>query len=313
MPKTTLYLILVFFVTSFNIKAQTDSTYIGTFGDVFSVRTYFAKDLLNLLQETNSESEKSGSYVPNNPPKLGLGFSINNTIISLSYGYSFDFMKNKGKSKTRSFDFQFHNYSRKLVVDVYLQRYKGFDWEDDKGNNIRSCPDLRVSQYGANLQYIFNYSKFSYKAAFVHNEQQLKPAGTFLAGIGVYKSKIESDSSFTYRSKHSFDNIQFGLSGGYAYTWIMGKHWYATAAGTMGIGFGYEKLNKIGKNKLEVYPTVTLRASVGYNHKSWALGAYYVGNIVFPSMIDDQSIGIHSGQVQLFAIKRFYKIPFLRK
>lgn len=306
-------LIFLLPLASFYIHAQTDSTYISSYGDVFSVRAYFAKDVLNVIMDSDDRPEESGSYVPNNPPKLGLGFSINNTIISLSYGRSFNFMKDKTRSKTKSFDFQLHNYSRKLVFDLYLQRYKGFDWEDDKGKNIRNCPDLKVSQYGASLQYIFNNRKFSYKAAFVHNERQLKSAGTFLAGISLYKSKIESDSSFTYTDKHLFDNIQLGLSGGYAYTWIMGRHWYATGAITAGVGLGYEKLDNIGKAKLEVSPTVTSRVAVGYNHDSWAFGAYYVGNVVFPSMLNDRSIGIHSGQVQLFAIKRFYKIPFLRK
>lgn len=312
MRKTTLSLILVLLFISPSIYAQTDSTYISSFGDMFSVRTYLSKDLLHLLMDSDADTESSGSYIPNNPPKLGLGFSINNTIISINYGHSFSFLKKKDGIKTKSFDFQLHNYSRKLVLDVYAQRYKGFDWEEDRGNNSLACPDLKIDLYGANLQYIFNHRKFSYKASFVHNERQLKPAGTFLAGISIFKSKIESDSSFTYLGKHSFNNIQVGVSGGYAYTWLMGRHWYATGAGTVGIAFGCEKPEKIRK-RLEVSPSISIRLSAGYNHNSWALGAYYVGNVVFPSMINEQSIGIHSGGIQLFAIKRFYKIPFLRK
>lgn len=100
-------LIFLLSLASFYIHAQTDSTYISSYGDVFSVRAYFAKDVLNLIMDSDDRPEESGSYVPNNPPKLGLGFSINNTIISLSYGRSFNFMKDKQEAKQNRLTFSF--------------------------------------------------------------------------------------------------------------------------------------------------------------------------------------------------------------
>ena len=288
-------------------NAQVDSSYIKTFDHVLSVRFFISKEMLFLNQENSNESK---TYMPNNPPKLGAGMSLNNTILSFSYGYGFDFMRDKELGKTRSFDFQLHNYGRKFVFDLFIQRYKGFYMEDDK-NNITLCPDLKIHQYGLYGQYVFNNKKYSYKAAFVQNERQLKSTGSFLIGGGIYFTNIESDSSFVYMGKNSLDNFQFGLSGGYTYTWVLGRYWDISASTTVGINFGSEKINSFGKQRLEVYPTVFPRFSAGYKHDSWAIGFSYVGNIVFSSVSDELNMGTYSGNFQISFVKHFTVIPLV--
>lgn len=139
--------------------------------------------------------------MPNNPPNIGLGFSMNNTIVNVSYGQGFNFMRDKEKGKTKALDLQIHNYGKKFTFDVFIQRYRGFYAEDESGNVLALYPDLKIRQYGAYGQYIFNNKKFSYRAAFNQNEKQLKSAGSFLIGGGVYFSKIESDSSFVHKKE----------------------------------------------------------------------------------------------------------------
>jgi hypothetical protein len=251
------------------------------------------------------------SYIPNNPPNIGLGITIKNTIIGFSYGYGADFMRDKKYGKTKSLDFQIHNYGQKIALDLFIQQYKGF--YDDEHGGLDLYPDLDIHQYGLSGQYVLNNKRFSYKAAFDQNEKQLKSAGSILAGAGVYLTKITSDSSFVYNGKNTFDNFQFGISAGYAYTWVLGRHWTINASGTVGINFGSEKVSSFGKQKPEVYPTVFPRLSAGYDRDSWALGFSYVGNVTFPSLSDDSSITILSGAVQFSYTKRFDNIPFLKK
>lgn len=306
-----LFLFLTLALSSNLIKAQKDSTYIKSYGYVFSLRGYISKDFLQLIQD--SENGASGTFSPNNVPKTGIGISINNTILSFGYGHSFSFMKDKSKGNTKSFDFQLHNYSQKIVFDLFIQRYKGFFWEEeDNKDNLKICPDLSIKQYGGNIQYVFNNKKFSYKSSFVHNERQLKSAGTFLIGASIYKIKIKADSSFVYKDKNKLTNFQFGVNGGYAYTWA-NRHMYATIAGTLGVNLGGKRFEELLKNKIEVYPSTSIRVSVGYNKRNWTFGGYYVGNILFPVVSDNNPVVLHGGNFQFFVIRRFDKIPFINK
>ncbi len=250
--------------------------------------------------------------MPNNPVNIGLGFAKNNSVLSFSYGYGFDFLRDKSLGKTKSFDFQYHNYGRKFVFDIFIQKYEGF--YVDEGNSMKEyilCPDLNIRQYGAFGQFVLNHKKFSYKAAFNQNEKQLKSAGSILLGIGCYNTDIKSDSSFIFNDKNRLQNFQFGVSAGYAYTWVISKKWFLNGSVTTGINFGSETVNKFGKQRLEVYPTVFPRMSAGYNHKSWALGFSYIGNMIFPSYLDDMEVGVMSGNFQFTYIRRFGDLPFL--
>lgn len=267
---------------------------------------------ISMEQGVEGEIQK---FMPNSPMNLGFGVSLNNTIINLSYGYGLSFMKDNEKGKTRAFDFQIHNYGRKFIIDLFIQKYHGFYTADDTGKNIQLYPDLNIQQYGAFGQYVFNNKKYSYKAAFNQNERQLKSTGSLLLGGGVYFTKIGSDSSFVHKSKNSLRNFQFGVSGGYAYTWVINKRWFASGSATVGANFGTEKINSFGKERIEIYPTFFPRMSVGYNKEKWSLGLSYVHNTIFSSFSDNNNgnIGLSSGNFQIAYILRLNHIPIFGK
>ena len=306
--RTGIFLLFIFSIT--HVEAQTDSSYIKTFEHKLAVKTYLSKNFIFFTQKFKSEEEKT--LMPNNPSNIGLGLSLNNTIINVSYGYGFSFLRNKKQGKTKAFDFQMHNYSRKFVFDLFVQKYRGF-YEESDDKVITLYPDLKIEQYGAYGQYIFNNREYSYKAAFNQTERQLKSAGSFLLGGGVYKTKIKSDTSFIYNAKNTFNNFQFGISAGYAYTWVLGRYWDISTSATAGINIGSEKIQRFGKQKLEVYPTVFPRLSAGYNRHNWSLSFAYVGNLIFPSMSKDASLSLHSGSFQISFTERFDAYPFIRK
>jgi len=307
----TLLRIFLFLIIPVYCSAQIDSTYIRPYGHKMTLLGYAVKDMLFLALET---PEQELAYMPNNPVELGLGIAINNTVLCVAYGYGFDFMRDKELGKTESFDFQLHDYGRKFVFDLFVQRYKGFYMEDEKvkGDYVL-CPDLRVRQYGGNGQYIFNNKRFSYKGAFNQSEKQLRSAGSFLVGAGVYFSKIQSDSSFIYDNRRNIENFQFNINGGYVYTWVLGKRWHITAAATMGISFGSETIGRFGKDRLAISPTVLPRMAAAYNHDKWALSFSYVGNVNFPAFKNDENLGLFAGNFQLTYFRRIADVPFLPK
>lgn len=300
---------LIFLVyNTHSFFAQEKNIYIADYEQKLILSVFTAKEFLNITVEDKNQDVV---YNPNNPVELGLGFSWKNSVLSFAYGYGFDFMRDKKLGKTKSFDLQFHHYNRRFVLDFFLQRYKGFYMEDEKNENeYLLAPDLDLRQYGIHGQYIFNHKKFSYKAAYVHNEKQLRSAGSFLLGGGIYFSRIRSDSSFVYKK---FDNFQFGVSAGYTYTWVINKHWFMNGAITAGINFGSESFSKFGKQKLEIYPTVFPRISVGYDHDTWSLGLAYLSNLTFPVFSEDIKMGLLSGQFLLSYYHRIYDVPILSK
>ncbi|WP_280748308.1 DUF4421 family protein [Parabacteroides sp. PF5-9] len=305
------YLLLFIAFSSCIASAQVDSLFIGSYDQKLMIIGFVAKDFV-FLETIQPQSEQT--YFPNNPARLGVGLSWKNSVLSFAYGYPFDFLREKKFGKTRFIDWQYHHYDRKFVFDLFLQRYKGFYMEDKKRSEpFILSPDLSVRQYGMNANYIVNNKKFSYKAAFVQNEKQLRSAGSLLLGGGIYVTQITSDSSFVYMDRRSFDNFQFGLSAGYAYTWVLGKRWFINGSCTVGINFGSEKVSSFGKQKLEVYPTVFPRMSIGYNHEKWAMSFVYISNITFPSYTEDHSITLLAGKFQLSYIHRIEDLPFLSK
>lgn len=287
--------------------SQEKNIYISDYKQKLIVTGFTMKEFLDI---SLSDQEQNLIYKPNNPLEFGLGFSYKNTFLSFAYGYGFDFMRDKKRGKTESLDLQYHHYSRKYMFDLFMQRYSGFYMEEKDSRDYMLTPDLKLRQYGLHGQYVFNHNRFSYKAAFMHNEKQLRSAGSFLLGGGIYYSQIRSDSSFVYNHLNHF---QLGVSIGYVHTWVFNKHWFVSGAITSGINVGTEKFGRLKSLQLKVSPTVFPRLSIGYDHDSWSLGFIYLSNITFPVFSEDIKIGLLSGRFQLSYYRRIKDVPFLSR
>ena len=304
------YILSLLFCVFFSIStsfAQENNAYITDYKQKLIITGFTAKEFLDISLKNQ---EQNLIYKPNNPLEFGLGFSWKNTFLSFAYGYGFDFMRDKKRGKTESLDLQYHHYSRKYIFDLFMQRYNGFYMEEEGSRDYKLTPDLNLRQYGLHGQYVFNHNRFSYKAAFMHNEKQLRSAGSFLLGGGIYYSQIRSDSSFVYDHLNHF---QLGVSLGYVHTWVFNNYWFLSGAVTSGINVGTEKFGKLKNLQLKVSPTIFPRLSIGYDHDSWSLGLTYLSNMTFPVFSEDIKIGLLSGRFQLSYHRRIYDVPFLSR
>lgn len=292
---------------SINCYSQVDSTYIGSFKQEYAIRPYLIEQFTALSHQDKDDEEIS--YKPNTPYGIGLGITYKKFSISGSYG--FDFMRDKKKGNTKSIDFQYHYYGRKFVLDLFLQDYKGlFTDNDEKDGVYTHYPDIHLKQYGAFAQYVFNGNKFSYRAAFDQDEKQLKSVGSFLLGGGIYFNEAKADSSMVFVDKNYLSNFQFGISLGYAYTWVINKRVYISGSLAVGANIGAESIDKFRKEKAKIYPTIFPRFSAGYNHDSWSVGLYVLNNRVYVLYSDISKLSFDTGAIQLSFIKRFDKLPF---
>lgn len=308
MMKNTNILILLFLFSIFSYS-QTDSSYIKSYDEKYTVQVYAEKKFIFLGDKLEGEYDKM--YIPNNPVNLGLGLSIKNTILSFGYGYGFDFLRDKDKGKTESFDFQYHYYDRRITVDAYFQNYKGFYINDEENDKFLGlAPDLQMKYYSLFSQYVFNGNKFSYKAAVNQSEKQLKSVGSFLLGGGVYYTEVKSDSSFTYKDKNNIHSLQVGVSLGYAYTWVINPKVYISGSVTGGMSVG----NRYGRDYLSIFGNIQPRFFAGYVSNKWSILISMQATMNLPIESEKtRQIQTISGSAQLKYIHRLDYFPILSK
>ncbi|WP_281235498.1 DUF4421 family protein [Flavobacterium gelatinilyticum] len=274
-------------------KAQIDSSYIKTYPQRIRIMGYISSSFIQITDDNEN------NYIPNNRLTAGLGFAIKNTIFSFQPGYGFFPLKdNKEYGKSKTMDFQIHNYGRKMILDLFLQNYKGFYTENNSGEVRNIFPDMSVLHIGAEATYLFNNKKFSSKAAFDLNEIQLQSAGSWLLGGGAYFYNLKGIENGTSNSTSEFENLQLGINGGYAYSWRVDEHWLLSGMVKGGANFGNTP-KAVSKGKMEVYPTAFGRLAGNYQKNNWGLSMIVIiGNkSVYPIQIDKLTLTTISMQL----------------
>lgn len=297
--KTYLFIVITLLLsTSVASAQQADSTFIGFYPQKMWVTGYVST---SNLQVTNG----SKTYIPNYPINAGVGIGIRNTVVNVILGTSIAPLKGKDYGKTKAVDLQVHNYGRHFLMDVFYQRYRGFYTEDR--SDISLYPDLSVQQIGAEGTYLFNGNRFSAKAAFEQSEMQLLSAGSILVGAGAYWHRITPDSKQQPVYNQTFDNMQFGVNGGYAYSWVVDSHWLITGMATIGANFGNE-IESLKDGKLKIYPTAIARAASTYRKEDWSVSFSMLINnkVTYPSI--GNSFNITSVGMQISYVKQLNKI-----
>jgi len=191
-------------------------------------------------------------------------------------------------------DLQLHYYGDRIVFDFFGQRYKGFSLQDDVID--RFYPDIGVLKLGGYLQYNFNYRRFSFPAAFDQSKKQMKSAGTPMASVAFYYTKINADSLYTEEILGNRTNYVFGPSGGYAYTFVFGNNYFATGS----LSFGLHACLDAVSGRAGVCPTFFPRISSGYNGETWALAVTAQYNVVYVSFVegeDEMALGTMDGRI----------------
>lgn len=296
--------------------SQVDSLYIRPFEQNFSLRTYFVQNYTYITQNFNVDNYQDFEYRTNRPLSIGLGVTWNNSSISGSYG--FPFMRDKERGRTHTLAFQYHYYGRKIVLDFVLQRHKGmYKQHEDEDIPFELSPDAKVTQYGVSGFYVFKGNQFSYKSAFDLSELQLRSVGSFILGGGVYKNKIESESSIIITDKRGRvdsissiqKNIQLGVNLGYAYTWIIKHKYFISGSMTVGANIGTESINQVGKHKPDFYPSFNPRVAMGYHGEEWSISASFFDNQIYTFYSKNMNRGINTMSVQMTIVKRLGRQP----
>ena len=208
-------------------------------------------------------------------------------------------------------------------IDGFAQFYKGYynsnpdDFVEWEGEVFPQLPEMRVLSIGLNAFYLFNSEKFSYKAAFVRNQLQLKSAGSFTTGIFGHYDRADTENGFKPKEfpdsiandfdLKSFNTLAIGVTVGYLYTWVISKHFFINVGVTPGFGNQRIELKTLdGEKSVQNAPAaqIAARGAIGYDSKFFYMGM--TGMIIWRNFqYKGYDLDLSTEQFKVFIGKRF--------
>jgi len=308
------------------LKTENDTSYISDRTNDLIARTFVANKFTKYAIGNYSYHNRL-SYMANDNYNVGVG--ANYKYIGLNVGLKLPFVNNDTAKygKTKFFDLQSFVYLRKITLDLYLLSYNGYYLASRSMLNVPPVTnvfprrgDLRTRNIGLNAQYIFNSKRFSFRAAYLQNEQQRKSAGSFLAGAGIHVIRVRADSSLipsdikydAYFGGDSYTGsniVSLGINGGYAHTFVI-HNYFITAALLGGAGLNYTAIMSAlpsgSERSLDLQLNGIVRLAAGYSSSTYFAGVQYINFINRNNApFDGTWQEVQTGNVRFTLAKRF--------
>ncbi|MCU0450907.1 MAG: DUF4421 domain-containing protein [Bernardetiaceae bacterium] len=281
----------------FTVQAQPDSgqVYIKTYDEHLIPKLFANYRRLGLTLRAQNDRQRQIDYHPNVVGTVGVGLVFKRIAINVGFKGAQQETQNLTRGESRYFDLQINRFGRKLGFDAYYQDYAGYFLASPGktyGTNWTSPiypqrPDLELSNASLNVYWVFNSERFSYRAAFVHDERQLKSAGSFILTGSVSYLETFADSSLVPTALQpvfgpGFDRgnfINFALVPGYAHTFVLGKRFYFNISASASLGLQHRHFalkEQTTTRSFAPVPRFIGRAALGYNGDRFfgALTAY---------------------------------------
>lgn len=258
-----------------------------------------------------------------------IGFGAHYKWLGVNFSFQMPLVNSDDRhyGNTRFFDLQSYLYLDKIAVDLFILSYKGYYLANNdvllvKPSNGRLIrPDLITGNYGANFQYIFNNEKFSYRAAFVQNQCQMRSAGSVIVGGAAHFTRVKADSAviplntlgdefFMQQLFNKSGGVAIGVNAGYAYTQVIRRHFFITGSFLAGTGVNYTwmKTDATGVKDATINMQLhgIIRCAAGYNTERFFIGAQYINFISRNNgIVKDAWQQLQSGNIRLTYARRF--------
>ena len=281
----------------------------------------------NDLELINTKNNQSILLKPYGISSLGFGFNYKWLGLGIAFGLPATPEEKAKFGKTKRFDFQLNIYSRKFVIDAFIQQYNGYyivnptdyipTWND---SIMPQLPTMETTSASVGGYYVFNHKKLSYKAAYVRNAVQKKSAGSFLLGgffsldYAGFPTGDTAQFVPTYFSQESQDSLPFnayrsistGISFGYTYTLVLWKKFFANVSLIPGVGSKNLIIYKNGQayEERSAAGRFNGRVAIGFESKHFLIGLTsntITGNFDF----QHYQLKPSTSNVKFFIAKRF--------
>ena len=301
-------------------QASWDTTYFDDYTDQLTTRFYFSQKYVSLVLD-NDNDDLDLTYRPNTTFNMGIGASYDWFTLNLAYGFGF-LNQDEERGETDYLDLQAHFYGQKVNIDLFGEFYTGYyltpEGKASDNGSFYLRPDLKVTELGAAVQYIFNDRKVSFRAASLQNQRQKKSAGSFLLGLEFYFGLLRADSSVyptmivrDSLNHNQADYFEFGPNFGYVYTLVFLKNFFLTASAAINIDYGITNYyNNDGSfTEKGISPNAMFRAFAGWNTPKNAVSLVYTNNNVSLTSPENTQVGINTGNFRINYVRRFIPGP----
>lgn len=311
-------------------KIDWDTNYYVSYYEEITLRWYSSVKYTG-FRILNKDEKQNLLYLSNKNYITGAGVTYSWFTLNIGINY-YPLINNDDDvyGFTDYLDLQTHIYLRKFIFDIYAQVYEGnylansanvlSDWPEKDTFQLR--PDITTWTIGFNAQYIFNWKKFSFKAAYNQNEWQKKSAGSWVVGANAFFYINEGDSSLIPQNLKNTDLFNgldykkqsvsnFGLSAGYYYTLVLSKHFFISAGLAIGPSLGYtwldnQNIDKTSFSNVALNLNAMTRVSLGYNSEQFFAGFSFLQQ-TFLNRIPSDFIwnNFHTGNARIYFVYRF--------
>jgi len=302
------------------VPEKEDSTYIKSFRNHFTVYTFLSRKYTSIKQP-GAPGVPAFRYLPNNTYSVGLGFAYRYYSLSLGIGLQSLNRDKDLRGETRLLDLQTNIYTRKWIVDLSAQFYKGY-YLSNKGfvpqqENYWLAPDLRLRLLGGSAYYVLNHKNFSFRASNALNEWQQKTSGSLLLGLEAYMGIVKNEQGLVPRplrntypqgavNRVGFTQIGPGI--GYSQLFVFRQHFFASLTGTLNPVFGFtqERSDLAKEKKVYLFSNYNLRATFGYFAPKWSGSlAWAHTNLFIKGSANNRPYQIQTGSIRLMIAYRF--------
>lgn len=296
------FYITFLFVTILSFQGSAQEESIEGFEDYFLVKTEINNRSLHFSIFPRSDGKTLNEkiiYSPSVSNTFGIGANFKRFGLSFNFKLSQDSELKNRQGESDYLDFQFRSFGKKLGFDVYYQNYQGYFISNpnevflnfDNSGTLPRRDDLRIQNISTNIFYVFNSDRFSYRAAFVHDERQVKSAGSFIltGSLGYFHASADSsfippNTNIEFQPTAFFNTSDFytlALTPGYACNLIFFKNFYLNLGLSALLGLQYQEVKSDILNETGFNPFFKgiFRTGLGYNGKTWVTGLSLSGDI----------------------------------
>ena len=308
------------------LKGNPDSVYYEDLSEMLTLKIYTSQKYANFT--IHDDVDRVSLHFKSNPTRV-IGVGANYRWFGFNVGYGFSFA-NQGKEafgETKHIDLQAHLRLRKFAVNFFSNTYTGHylenSWnllENWQTGTYLTRGDIKNSTYGVNINYIFNFNRYSNRATFIQTDWQKKSSGSFVAGGSLFYNGVRGDSALIptnlidsgFFRGYNYSRSGYyalGANAGYAFTLVVFQHWFANLSLNGGLAFGRTSIYTSENHELSAYKinlNLVTGLGVGYNSKYLSIGFSYTGfQAMSPSPVDQTGIGFDTGRYRFSVAYRF--------
>lgn len=220
-----------------------------------------------------SNDDHKLNFVPNNPFGIGIGIATRKLVLDLGFNIERD-----KQNTTSRFDIQANMMLTKHIFDFSLQRYQGFNTENDNDLPESFRDDFKSLSAELKYTYLFNAKNISVVAASSGLSRQKKTATSFGLGAYLFLRNQSADSSIVpveYQDifneeaqMEKLSGMAAGFHGGFTVIFPLPYHFFTVLSAYPGIGLMYKRIEtkSIGyaPSNLMLY-NMDMSGAFGYN------------------------------------------------